>query len=264
MSGNQTQINIYARNYIQDIFETRLCEEGFVCPDDKYLCWYRVKGHEVLHTLIFCSSWSQTPLMMNIGYEAVPFFVDPMYTKNVHFPANSHIRHDCFRRTAILEAGAFRGANLMPYREDVPVLAPGHGSRGLYTFDEMILPLLNETVSVEACYLMHKQYHLDHDTRFGGTLFADASREFIDEAVYLDDTEIYSYCRKRIENALKMYRGLVWRKPRDQMLKDILHHWEQLHAALFDDAREAYVRTLEARKNRNIQHLREQFGLPFS
>ena len=109
--------------------------------------------------------------------------------------------------------------------------------------------------------MLYKQYHIDNSNQYGGTLFGNASREFIDEAVYWDDTEVYPHCRARIEKALKMYKMLVTKKPSNQQLQDILKHWEQLHVALFDDAREEYLGILELRKENNIEKLRRKFGV---
>ena len=261
MAANKTLINIHTKRYVQEIFEARLREEGFVCPDDKYLCWYRVKNKEVLNSIVFCSSWSQMPLFLDIGYEFAPLFTDPIYIKNVNFNSSTHIRHDCFQRKAILEAGSIEAANLAPFSPDIQVNAPRHAGRGIYTFNEVLLPMFEQAVSVRDCYSIHKQYHLDMNARYGDTLFKVASREFIDEAVYLDDTEVYPYCRARIERALKMYKHLVEKKPDNQQLQDILKHWEQLHAALFDGAREEYLGILEMRKKKITAKLRKKFGL---
>lgn len=261
MAGNKTIINIHTKRYVQEVFEARLRDEGFVCPDDKYLCWYRIKNKEVLNSLIFCSSWPQMPLFMSIGYEISPLFIDPIYIKNVNFNDSTHIRYDSFQRKAILEAGPINAANLAPYSAEIQVLTPRHAGRGIYTFDEVLLPLFENVVSARECYSIHKQYHIDNSNQYGGTLFGNASREFIDEAVYWDDTEVYPHCRARIEKALKMYKMLVTKKPSNQQLQDILKHWEQLHVALFDDAREEYLGILELRKENNIEKLRRKFGV---
>ena len=57
MAKNKTEINIHARKYIAAVFENRLREEGFSCPNEKLLCWYRIRKGELLDTVIFCSNW---------------------------------------------------------------------------------------------------------------------------------------------------------------------------------------------------------------
>lgn len=263
MAKNKTMINIHAKLYIQEVFETRLREAGFECPDDKLLCWYRVKNQEVLNTLIFCSSWTQLPLFLDIGYEFVPLFTEPVYIRNVNFNGSTHFRNDCFRRIGNFEGGTFKTANLMPYSSEIQILAPGHGGRGIYTFNEVLLPMFEQTVTIEDCYAAHKQFHLNNDTRFGGALFGDASREFIDEAVYLDDSEVYPYCKARIEKATRLYTTLIKKKPNDNSLQEMLNHWNQLKTALFDGGREEYLGILELRKERNSAKLRKKFGITF-
>ena len=261
MAKNKTEINIHTKRYVQEIFEARLREEGFICPDDKLLCWYRVKNQEVLNTLIFCSAWPQMPLFLDIGYESAPLFTEPVYIRNVNFNDSTHFRFDCFHRTAILESESISKANLAPYSPDIQVYAPRHGGRGIYTLNEVLLPMFEKTASIEDCYSASKQYHIDQYTRFGGKLFANASREFIDEAIYLDDTEIYPSCRVRTEEALRLYQKLVAKKPTDKALQDILHHWEQLHTALFEDGREVYLDILELRKQKITAKLEKKFGI---
>lgn len=261
MAKNKTVINAHTKQYVQQVFERRLREEGFVCPDDKLLCWYRIKNQEVVNSLIFCSAWTQLPLFLDIGYESAPLFTEPVYIPNVNFNETVHFRHDCFQRTGNFEAGSFKNANLIPYSPDIQIYAPGHAGRGIYTFDEILLPFFEQTATIEACYCAHKQFHLDHDTRLGGRLFGDASREFIDEAVYLDDAEVYPYCTDRIDNAIMLYTELTQRKPKDQKLPEILNHWEQLKVAIGDGGRKEYLDVLNSRKERNIAKLSKRLGV---
>ena len=261
MAKNKTVINIHAKRYIQEVFENRLREEGFTCPDDKLLCWYRVKNQELLNTIIFYSSWPQMPLFLQIGHEFTPLFTEPIYIKNVNFNASLNFRHDIFWSKQNLESLAKHAENLRPYSPDSWVYAPGHGGRGIYTFDEVLLPMFEQTETIEDCYTSHKQYHLEKKPRFGSSLFGEASREFIDEAIYLDDVEVYPYCKARIERALNLYTILVEKKPNDKALKDALDHWTKLKIALLDGERKAYLDSLELRKAKNIAKLHKKFGI---
>ncbi len=49
MAQNKAMANTHAKRYIESVFEQRLREEGFVCSNDKFLCWYRVKNGEILN-----------------------------------------------------------------------------------------------------------------------------------------------------------------------------------------------------------------------
>ena len=258
MAKNKTIINIHAKRYVQEVFEARLREEGFVCPDDKYLCWYRAKNNEVLNSVIFCTSFPEMPLFLDIGYEFAPFFIDPIYIRNVNYNQYFCDRRDSFRKQFLLEA---KPSTKAPYSEDIWVSAPIDGGRGLYTFDEVLLPKFESAVSIEDCYSIHKQYHVDDSKQWGKMLLFEASREFIDEAIYLDDSEIYPYCRARIEKVVKVLKAIVAKKPNNQKWKDELKHWEQLYTAFFDDAREEYLLILERRKEEITKKLRKKFGI---
>lgn len=258
MAKNKTIINIHTKRYVQEVFEARLREEGFVCPDDKYLCWYRVKNNEILNSIIFCSNWPEMPLLLDIRYEAAPLFIDPIYIQNVNYNTTLFVRRDSFRCQTIREAEPSTNA---PYSADSWVMAPVDGGRGVYTFDEILLPLFEKTVSIADCYSIHKQYHIDKNKQWGGRLFSDASWEFIDEAIYLGDSEIYPYCRARIEYSVNLCKAVLAKKPNNQQVQDALQHWQQLHVALFDDAREEYLGILERRKEEITKKLRKRFGI---
>ena len=62
MASNKTLLNIHAKKYIQAVFEERLREEGFRCPDEKLLCWYRMRSDVLYDTIVFRSSWPNVPL----------------------------------------------------------------------------------------------------------------------------------------------------------------------------------------------------------
>jgi len=46
--------NLHAKNYVDAVFAQSLLDDGFVCPDDKSLCWYRVTNGETRQGTVLC------------------------------------------------------------------------------------------------------------------------------------------------------------------------------------------------------------------
>jgi hypothetical protein len=255
MAKNKTVINIHARNYISAVFEPKLREEGFLCPDDKLLCWYRIRNQEIMDTIIFCSSWSDLPLSMEIRYEASPLFVEPIYIKNVNWNLGVHDRTDCIQSTRLYEGKEIQKVSYSRFSDKVWVYAPSCGTRGLYTLEKIVLPYLSGIKTVYDCYTTHKRVHLHRASAGRYRPFRSASREFIDMALYCNDREVFQQCISRVNDALRMYKDLVYMKPYNHALKKKLEHWEQLGKALSEENHGGYLITLEKHKIDNLTRL---------
>ena len=83
MSPKKQLRNLHAKAYIQEVFESILRAEGFQCPDDRLLCWYRIHNEEVVNSIIFYTQYPNLPLMLGIGYGIFPSFQKPFYLSNV-------------------------------------------------------------------------------------------------------------------------------------------------------------------------------------
>lgn len=260
---NSKQItDLHVKNYILEVYETRLREEGFSCPNDKLLCWYRTKENGLYDTLVFHTTWTQLPVMIDIRYETSPLFFAPLYTANALFYLNMNMRLDCINHSQNCEIDRM---NYAPFSEDISVFAPNHSGRGVYAFNEIILPELNQLRTVEDCYLRHKKHHTDMYTLHNGRspMFGSASREFVAEAVFLDDSEIYPHCRARVERAIHLYKKRTVIKPTKRDIRDILQEWELLRLALFDDGREEFLKAIEQRKEKTLKQL-QKWGVPLN
>ena len=239
-------LNIHAKKYIQAVFEKRLREEGFHCPDEKLLCWYRMRNHELYDTIVFRSSWSNFPLHIDILYEVSPLFFEPLRIQNVHYNDSTHMRLDCRKRISNRESYPINEMTFTEFAPDIPVFAPLHGGRGIYAFEQIILPEINQINTIEDCYQAHKA--AQGRKKDGSIDFISTSREFVAEAIYVDDNEMYPVCRNKILFALPMYERLVENKPNNKELPLILEDWDQLYDALFEDGRAEFLEVLEQRK----------------
>ena len=256
---NKTQINIHAHHYISAVFADTLRQEGFHCPDDKLLCWYRVRNQEVLDTVIFCSSWSNLPLTMNIYYETVPLFTRPVYIRNVHY--NSHFldRWDCYRRRLILEGDDVNKANLCIFSEDILVDAPRHGNRGLYTLTHVVLPYMQKIDTVHDCFMSHKESHTSTDP---ANRYQYMSREFMDEALYVNDLEVLPRCKDPIDRMLRILADKVYLYPKNAEWKKQQLYWQQLDMAISNEhGIEDYLDILQQREQENVAWLEKKLGI---
>ncbi len=260
MASNKTLLNIHAKKYIQAVFEERLREEGFRCPDEKLLCWYRMRSDALYDTIVFRSSWPNVPLNIEILYEVSPLFFDPLRIPNVHYNDSTHMRLDCRKHTSNREAGSINEMEFTLFSPDIQVDAPKHGGRGIYAFDEIILPEINRINTIDDCYQSHKA--AQYRKKDGSIDLISASREFVAEAIYEEDNEMYPQCRNRILFALSMYERLVENKPNNKELPLILEDWDQLYDALFEDGREAFLKSLGHRMEKNRKLLTKWGVIP--
>ena len=260
MASNKTLLNIHAKKYIQAVFEERLREEGFRCPDDKLLCWYRMRNDFLYDTIVFHTQWSNTPLSIEILYEVAPLYFQPLRIHGVQYNESTHMRLDCRKHTSNREAGSINEMTFTAFAPDIPVFAPLHGGRGIYAFDEIILPEINRINTIEECYQAHKA--AQYRKKDGSIDLLSASREFIAEAIYEEDNEMYPQCRNRILFALHMYERLVENKPNNQELPLMLEEWDQLYDALFEDGRAEFLEILEQRKTKTRKLLTKWGVIP--
>lgn len=262
MAKNKTIINAYAKIYIEEIFSKTLQAEGFSCPDEKMLCWYRLRNGEILDTVVFCSKWTSLPLLLDIYYESIPLFIEPFRIQNVNYNAHSFDRGDCSKRRAILEGDNINGASLTLYRCDVWVDAPAHGNRGLYTLTHKILPYFQNIETAYDCYLSHKETYLKGDP--ANRYYGGMSLEFITEALFFNDEEMLPFCRERIPSAFKTLEREMGYSPKNQELKKMQVNWQRLSDAFFDGKRDEYLEYLRQLEIQNIQKLQKRFGLKIS
>ncbi len=275
MAQNKAMANTHAKRYIESVFEQRLREEGFVCPNDKFLCWYRVKNGEILNFIVFYSAWSNMPLMMDVGHGMHPLFQKPVYTPSVHF-SDRPDGNDYFRRQSLVEKGPINQMGYSRYAEDIQVMAPGHDGKGIYTLNEIILPQMEDVTTIEECYRKHKQGHLDYKPDNYTLQYMEAnglteeamkfrglSEVFIDEAIYLDDAEVFPYCKDSVERYISSCQECCRLRPNNKEYPKELQRWEQRRSALLDGGRSEYLTILEKRKAETIAYLKKKCGVTF-
>jgi hypothetical protein len=265
MAKDKTIANFHTRNYISTVFEKRLREEGFTCPDDKLLCWYRIKNNCVVNSIIFFSSWPNVPVWLEIGYGIHPLFAKPVYTPSVYFSSRPR-DEERFQEQAIVENCSFGETGYKKYSNDIFVLAPGRDGRGSYTFDGVILPQMESVRTVDQAYEFHKRRRLNcatADSQGSEYKLRELSCTFVDMAIFSDDTEVYPDCKKNTIDAINLYERFCSRFPNNAAYRNELQHWNMIQAALFDGGRREYLSFLKQQENTNISYLKNKLHVPF-
>ena len=219
-------------------------DAGFVCPDEKLLCWYRVINMEVVQSICFFSRWSGIPVMMEIGYGVHPLFLTPFHTNDVH--VSSYPLDERFVRASIIEAGSKVSAF---YSDEILVFAPSIGGRGRYTLEELILPQLNAIETIEQCYQFHKA---KAETRPGGL-----TPLVVDEAIYLNDVAEYPKCKAFVDNMSTSHLMYSARLPGNTSVQDHLKQVQLQAEALGNNGREQYLVLLDQQTQKTIKWLKK-------
>lgn len=248
MASNKKTRNTHAKRYIEAVFAPRLREEGFTCPDDRLLCWYRIKNNEIIHSVFFFSCWPNLPLLLQIAYGIHPLFVMPHYMTDVRCPGRP--MDERFHEMTIQEGDAKFFA---PYSDEALVYCPQADGYGIDTFNSVILPILDSIDSMEKCY--------DYNKRVIRGNIAKMSMTAIDEAICLNDLHAIDDCKEALERWIPHYQDLVEMFPNN---KEYAEGLVQLHLqkhALCNDQREEFFRSIEQRKQKTIKFFRKKLGI---
>ncbi len=250
--------NNHVKRYVEAVFAGRLREEGFVCPDDKLLCWYRVTNDNIVNSIIFYSVWS-SPLVLFAGYSIHPLFQNPVFTASAVFK-DRPFESELFCEQALVEDYPVNSMCYSNFSHDIPVMVPGVGGRGIYTLDGIILPKMKQAASIEACYQMHKDSRLRGYCENVATKFRTVAGVFIDEAIYVGDSEVYPYCMESTERHIEQSQKRCAAAPHKRALREALNEWELRKAALAEGGREEYLPILNARLEANRKALQKKLG----
>lgn len=247
MSSSQKKAirNAHARKYIEEVFANRLKEEGFFCPDDRLLCWYRILNNEVLQTICFYSCWSNVPLIVSIAYGVNPLFKKPFATTDVSSPKRPDGAG--FSRAEIRADGEKQW--MAPYAPDAQVYAPIDGSRGRHTLEENVFPLLNSIQTLAQCYRLH----LDSPQRYD----ISYAKSLADMGIYLQDDQNFSLLLNEVDDGIRRCDWELERRPKSSEHAKLKQEYLLLREVLRGNDRSGYVAVLEAKKQKTLQALKK-------
>ena len=194
----------YATRYIHEVFEERLKEEGFVCPDDTLLCWYRMVGDKVYQQICFLTKWKTIiPVHLYINYGSFPTHMIPYYSRKPFEPTH-YIPAFNFLRIAPWQEKPY--CTIGRYSDEAKVYVPITGGKGIYTFNEEILPKLNKVHNEEDAYEYHKWLtgYRDGITELNHT---NVPWAFMEEAIFYGDTELFQHFLKVIPKWISYFQS---------------------------------------------------------
>lgn len=257
MAQKPNKLTSYATQYISEVFENRLREEGFVCPDDNLLCWYRARNRELINSLIFSTKFSRLPSYLDIVYGIHPFFIKPVYNRRAY--ENKIIDPVRYRRQSI------RGMIPNSFSGYCPFTSSAYPDRGFSTLENIVLPTMNRIQTIEDCYAWHKEYIYGIRNDTGGKPQQPdmdyLGHSWMDLLIYVDDKEMYPLQREAVNTKREhcMWKNIY--DPQNMKDADEYLHWLRIESAMFGGNRARYLNFLEERKKENIAYLQKKLGV---
>lgn len=249
-------LNKHVSNYVQSLFAERLVQEGFVNYKNRDISWFRTRNDEIINSIIFNTSWNKIPILLDVCCGVYPLFSDVYLTCQAFDDNLNGFDYERFKREYIHNLDA----SLRVFSDDAKVFCNEHMGYGVHTLDNIILPRMNSINSVSDCYQFHKQWRIEVAANEPEYMYCSLSPTFIDEAIYLDDQEMYSDCLKRVDNCIEIYSNLLIKSPKNEEYARSLEKYRMQKHALLDGARNEYLEILEQRKQKNIAMLDQLNG----
>lgn len=247
----------HAQQYVHSVFSERLQQEGFVSIEGNECQWVRIVNNEIVNSICFYTQYTYLPILLSIGYGIYPLFVEPYIPKSVYI-FNLTEYSERFTCQQLVEKGD-EPLQMQAYSPSVQVCCPGRDGRGVFTFNEIILPLMNQAQTLESCYAYHKSCYLRNPAE--ANRFSDLSRVFIDEAIYLEDYEMYPYCQDAVCRLLEIYQIQLACRPSHKETLRVIEQLEQQRRGLFDGDRDSFMKLIEMRKENNKKYFSKQLGI---
>ena len=260
-----------SQQYIRAVFADRLREEGFVSPNSCDFMWYRVVNQEVINSIFFYTGSRYEPISLRMGYGVHPLFITPYVPKDVYTrnpPYNLVIFSDevilSEERPNIGERG-----HAIFYAGDYWVDMPMGKDKGLYTFDGIILPQMENTRTQRACFDLHKELVLSEPVIYPKDMLITldrklnrASGDYFDEAIFFNDQELFPDYYKKAKERLDRILADPKRKKTKQQKEDLERRRQQVEV-FAGGPREPYLEVLAQRRLKNIALL-QKMGVPIA
>ena len=220
--------------YAQAVFADKLKAQGFVSYNDDNLNWYRIVNGEVLQTIYIHSKLPSYSLIACLTYGVHPLFVKPLIPHKIidlGWPGDREVEN-LVRHT---------GKNKVFNREHF-VQCPATEESGAEYLDKVIFPVFAQTSTIEDAYNFFKQRYLASDWE------RIVTNDFIDMAIWLNDEEMYPYCK------LSIYRGFTIPNVAGWTKSDAKRNQLQ-YEAIIEGERDEYLKVLEKRKTQILRKL---------
>ena len=256
MAHDKTKVlNENAQNYVRAVMADHLRREGYVSKDGMDLQWYRVINGDVLQAVFFYTRWAALPMFMAIGYSCHPLFITPEFPKGIHMPSMLRSLESVNPGKQLVK----QNGNSI-YAANAAVTCPDDSFKGVDIL-ESILDQLDGIRSVEQCYAIHKQRYLKAAELLNlaqEELYHNISTDFMDEAVFFNDQDLYSYCASRIQNELTRYEKAQETRKLWNIEKYELNALYHLKEAIINQKRDEHLMYLQQRQAENIRLLKRR------
>lgn len=258
MDKNKTAlINAHAKNYIHAVMSEQLHRDGYARKGEKGFHWYRVIDGSFLQTIYFYTQWKAMPIFMSIGHGCHPLFIPPEYPTGLQVSMQ--------RSYEVVNPGRVigkRGENISNsiFSPEAAVMCPNDQFRGGDILAS-VLEMQNGIHTIEQCYAMHKQRHIkvaEHLHLPSEETFQRVSADFMTEAVFFDDTELFPVFIPRINSEIDRYTKAQESRQLWNIEKYDLEVFLHLKKAVIEHQREDFLIYLRERQTDNIAALRRR------
>ena len=239
--NKKAHLQKWARTYFAD----HLRELGFVSWRGEDLSWYKLVGGEVLLTVYLFDHFGYLPMIPCLAYGIHAPFVKPEMPMKVTMRSTGGV----FETMSYL----FFDTPKRQMSPEIQVMATDTPDGGYRKFEEKVLPIFNRIHTLEDAYRFFWKYYFDRGVRRlerglqYGVKQPFASMDFLDEAIWLNDTEMMERCAKDPD---------LWYPIRKREAKRL-----QMQKDALNGHRDEYLRELEQRRNRYLRKLQKEAGL---
>lgn len=260
-SKNHAAILREVQQYVQQTHAKRLREEGFVSLDENDFRWVRVVNGEIFNSVCFFTRYTSIPVWLQIGFGMHPFFAEPYIPKHPYV-SNLLQTEDIFSQQFLDNMGG-HSFSVENYSPDIQINCLTPESRETQTFDRIIFSRLNQVKTIEECYSLYKQYYLNLTFYPIEQRFNFISTAFIDEAIYVDDREVYPYCIATVDEYLETYAYHLRREPTNKEYLKTYAILKRQKEVFSRGGREEYLVELKAREESIKTNFRKKWKLDF-
>ncbi len=249
--------------YIDTVFTKRLKEEGFVSRDSNHIHWYRVVGENIVQSVIFHTIFpSENHIFLSVGYGIHPLFIRPYYRSSVCLNGALSGIVPYFMAEMLMEPwedGENPRLGLGPYSREISVMCPMRGGRGVYTFDQVLLPAFEQIQTVEQAYAYHINLFSSPEEA-PDKYYRLFSPELICEAIYLGDESKYAICQKRLREIIDG-QALVIKGDTSMQPDKRIKYCQLLLATIENGDRSRFLEMIQQSEQKNRQELETKVGI---
>ncbi len=244
---------------IKDVFAPTLLAEGYCCPDERLLCWYRIVNGEMLNSVCFYHMWAAQPFFVNIGCGTHPLFAKPVYFSRAVY-SRDFLDAARFREFMVHTSGG-NGGCFYDLENNNIVFHPNTPERGLEFYRQDAKPWLDKASTIASAYALHKEYIKI------GTPLPDVPYQrkipstVISEAIYVEDTSVWDACKVAVQEDIAYNKKWAEAKPQNTAFSAALELAQWQYRALNEGDRAGFLQYLEREKEKNIKYIRRYIGL---